>query len=229
MEHGVTTRLVLRAIGAVLALAVAVLLALAATDVLRWRGQPGRASVALDARSEDPGIWQPGTILPVGVSQWLVDAGDDVAFGRGLQRFRKLRNMPSNAGAESGGAFQASQVEIAETELALERLAQQPLPRRIRSRAQELSAIALFEHLTGGQSSLSSQAAPLEQTQLALARAIRTDPENDAAKADLEQLFRLYAQVLHVSPEEIRLHPNKAGPRSGGGGSPGTLFGGGGY
>jgi hypothetical protein len=229
MEHGVTTRLVLRAIGAFLAVAVAVVLALAATDVLRWRGQSARASVALDRRSEDPNIWRPGTILPVGLSEWLVDAGDDVAFGHGLQRFRELRAIPSNAGASSGGAFQASQVEIAEAQLALERLAQQPLPRRLRSRAQELAAIALFEHLTTGQSSLSSQAAPLEQTQLALSKAIRTDPGNDAAKADLEQLFRLYAQVLHVSPEELRLHPNKAGPRSGGGGSPGVLFGGGGY
>jgi hypothetical protein len=229
MEHDVTLRLALRGIAAVVALAAAVLLVLAAVDVLQWRGQTQRASVALDLRSEDPGIWEPGTILPVGVSEWLLDTGDDVAFGRGLQSFRTLRRMPSNAGAASGGAFQASQVAIAQIELQLERLAQRPLPRTIRSRAQELSAIALFEHLITGTSSLSSQTAPLEQTQLALARAIRTDPANDAAKADLEQLFRLYAQVLHVSPEELRLHPNKTGSKSGAGGSPGTLLGGGGY
>jgi hypothetical protein len=229
MEHGVTLRLALRGLAAVVALAVAVLLVLAAVDVLKWRGQTQRAGIALDARSEDPAIWEPGTILPAGVSEWLVGAGDDVAFGRGLQQFRTLRRIPSNAGAASGGAYQANQVAIAETQLALERLAQRPLPRTLRSRAQELSAIAQFEHLIIGTSSLSSQTAPLEQTQLALAQAIRTDPENDAAKADLEQLFRLYAQVLHVEPEELRLHPNKTGSKSGAGGSAGTLLGGGGY
>ncbi len=224
-----TVRLALRGIAAVVALAAAVLLVLAAVDVLAWRGQSDRAGLALDARSDDPHIWQPGTVLPVGVSEWLVGASDDVAFGRGLQRFQALRRIPSNAGAASGGAYQANQVAIAETQLALEKLAQKPLPRRLRSRAQELSAIAQFEHLITGTSSLSSQTAPLEQTQLALARAIRTDPENDAAKADLEQLFRLYAQVLHVAPEELRLHPNKTGSKTGAGGSPGNLLGGGGY
>jgi hypothetical protein len=229
MEHGVTVRLALRGITAVVTLAATVLLVLAAIDVLGWRGQTQRASVALDRRSNDPDIWRPGTILPTGLSEWLVGAEDDVAFGRGLQEFRTLRRIPSNAGAASGGAYQANQVAIAETQLALERLAQRPLPRTLRSRAQELSAIAQFEHLITGTSSLSSQTAPLEQTQLALARAIRTDPGNDAAKADLEQLFRLYAQVLHVSPEELRLHPNKTGSKSGAGGSSGTLLGGGGY
>ena len=224
-----TPRLWLRAVAAVVAVAAAVLLALTATDVLRWRGQMARASVALDARSNDPRIWTPQTVLPMGLSAWLLAADDDVAFGRGLQRFRVLHNMPSNAGASSGGAFQASQVAIANTELALERLAQRPLPRKLRSRAQQLAAIALFQHLLSGTSSLSSQTAPLEQTQQALARAIRTDPTNDAAKVDLEQLFQLYSQVLHITPEELRLHPNKANARSRGGGSPGATFGGGGY
>jgi len=229
MEHRMTVRLVLRGIAAVVALAAAVLLTLAAIDVLGWRGQTQRASVALDKHSNDRAIWRPGTILPTGLSEWLVGTGDDVAFGRGIQEFRTLRRIPNNAGAASGGAYQANQVAIAETQLALERLAERPLPRKLRSRAQELSAIAQFEHLVTGTSSLSSQTAPLEQTQLALARAIRTDPTNDAAKSDLEQLFRLYAQVLHVSPEELRLHPNKTGSKSGAGGTSGTLVGGGGY
>jgi hypothetical protein len=228
MEHLVTPRLASRAVAAVVALGLAVVLALTAADVLSWRGQTARASVALDSRSYDPRIWEPDTLMPVGLSRWLVGTGDEVAFGRGVQRFRLLRSIPSNAGGSSGGAFQANQVRLAETSLELERLAQRPLPRKLRSRAQQLAAIALFEHLLSGSTSLTSQVAPLEQTQQALARAIRTDPDNDAAKIDLEQLFQLYAQVLHVEPEDLRLHPNKAGPKSRGG-SPGTLFGGGGY
>ena len=223
-----TPRLALRALPAIAVFGIAVVLALTAADVLSWRGQTARASVALDKRTYDPHIWQPDTLMPVGLSRWLVAAEDEVAFGRGLQRFRLLRSIPSNAGASSGGAFQANQVRIAETELALERLAQRPLPRKLRSRAQQLAAIALFEHLLSGTNSLSSQVAPLEQTQQALAHAIRIDPDNDAAKIDLEQLFQLYAQVLHVEPEELRLHPNEAGPKSRGG-SPAALFGGGGY
>ena len=68
MEHGVTVRLALRGIAAVVALAAAVLLVLAAVDVLAWRGQTQRAGVALDERSNDPHIWRPGTILPTGLS-----------------------------------------------------------------------------------------------------------------------------------------------------------------
>jgi hypothetical protein len=228
MGQRMTTRLILRAVGAVVALGLAVVLALTATDVLSWRGQPARASVALDRRTYDPAIWEPDTLMPVGLSRWLVGTDDDVAFARGVQRFRLLRSIPSNAGASGGTGFRANQVRIAETSLSLERLAEEPLPAQLRSRAQQLSAIALFEHLLSGSSSLSSQTAPLEQTQQALAKAIHTDPDNDAAKIDLEQLFQLYAQVLHVEPEDLRLHPNKAGPKSRGG-SPGTLFGGGGY
>ena len=228
MGRGVTARLALRAVAAVAALGLAVVLALAGADVLGWRGQTGRASVALDRRSHDPGIWEPDTVLPTSLSRWLVGADDEVEFGRGVQRFRLLRSMGSNRSRSSGDTFRANQVRIAETSLALERLARRPLPPKLRSRAQQLAAIALFEHLLSGSSSLSSQVAPLEQTQQALARAIRIDPDNDAAKIDLEQLFQLYAQVLHIEPEDLRLHPNKAGPSSRGG-SPGTLFGGGGY
>ena len=87
-----TLRLALRAVAGLAAVALAVVLALAATDVLRWRGQTARASVELDARSYDPHIWAPRTVLPVGLSEWLLGTGDDVAFGRGLQLFRLLRS-----------------------------------------------------------------------------------------------------------------------------------------
>jgi hypothetical protein len=228
MERRVTPRLAARAAAAAVVLALGIVLALTAADVLSWRGQTARASVALDRRSYKPGIWEPQTVLPVALSRWLVAADDEVAFGRGVQRFRMLRSISSTAGASSSGAFQASQVRIAQTELALERLAQRPLPPKLRSRAQQLAAIALFEHLISGTNSLSSQVAPLDQTSQALARAIRTDTTNDAAKIDLEQLYQLYARVLNVEPEELRLHPNKASSKSRGG-SPGVLFGGGGY
>lgn len=222
-----TPRLALRGLVAALLLAAAIVLALTAADVLSWRGQTERASIALDRNDFDPGIWEPSTLMPVGLSRWLVGADDEVEFGRGLQQYRLLNNLPFDAGAQSGGAFQASQVRVAQTELALERLARRPLPRSLRSRAQQLAAIALFGHLLSGPTT-SSQAAPLEQAQQSLAKAIRIDPGNDAAKTDLEQLFQLYAQALNISPEEFRLHPNKASSKSRGG-SPASLFGGGGY
>ena len=215
-------RLGLRAAAAALAVAVAVLLALLAVDVLEWRGQAEHASVAFQSSPRDTGIWEPSTILPVWVSERLVGTEDDVAFDRGLQRFWVLRHLSTTAGSASGAAFQASQVKTAQTQLSIERLARRSLPRTLRSRAYQLAAIVLFQFAA-------PTSAPFQRTEEEFAQAIRTDRANDTAKTNLERLLWLYSQVQHVTPEQLRLHPNQSSQRSPGGGSPGVLFGEGGY
>jgi hypothetical protein len=221
-----TLRLGLQTAAAVAALAVAVLLVLLGVDVVGWDGQAGRASVAFQSSPQDPGIWEPSTILPVGISERLLGADDDVAFDRGLQRYWVLRHQPTNVGSSGGAAFEASQVRTAQTELAIERLTRRSLPRSLRSRAQELAAIVLFQSTFTASSAASS---PFDRTREEFSDAIRTDRANDSAKTNLERLLWLYTQVLHVTPEQLRLHPNQQSQRSPGGGSPGVTFGQGGY
>jgi hypothetical protein len=215
-------RLGLQTAAAVLAVAVAVLLGLLAADVLSWRGQAERASIAFQSSPADRGIWEPSTILPTGASEWLLGADDEVTFERGLQQFWVLRHMPTNAGSSGGAAFEASQVRVAQTELSVERLTRRSMPHTFRSRAAELAAIVLFQFSTP-----SSQ--PFDRTQSEFAQAIRTDRANDSAKSNLERLLWLYSQAIHVTPEQLRLHPNQASRKAPGGGSPGVLFGEGGY
>jgi hypothetical protein len=222
----VSVQLALRAAGAAVAVAVAVLLVLLAADVLHWQGQGARASVAFQQSPRDTGIWEPSTILPVGISERLLGTDDDVTFDRGLQTFWVLRHQPFNVGSSGGASFEASQARIAQTELAIERLARRSLPRTLRSRAEELAAIVLFQ---GTFTASSSSSSPFEPTRAEFAKAIRTDRANDTAKSNLERLLWDYSEVLHVTPEQLRLKPNSAGPKSSGGGSPGALFGEGGY
>jgi hypothetical protein len=67
--------------------AVAVLLTLTGFDVLRWRGQFEHGQVALEARSADPTVWEPETVLPHGVSKWVLGAGEQVSYARAVQQY----------------------------------------------------------------------------------------------------------------------------------------------
>ena len=70
---------------------VGIVSAFAARDVLAWRGQTAHADVAIASFSPDLSVWRPHTWLPAGASEWLVGAGDDVAFGQALQHFQVFR------------------------------------------------------------------------------------------------------------------------------------------
>src|SRR5712691_10752760 len=92
MEPVVTRRaIVIRAVAAAFLAFMGVVSALAARDVLAWRGQTAHADVAIESFSPDLGVWRPHTWLPAGASQWLVGAGNDVEFGQALQHFQVFR------------------------------------------------------------------------------------------------------------------------------------------
>ena len=92
MEPVVTTRaIVIRTSVAAFLACVGIVSAFAARDVLAWRGQTAHADVAIASFSPDLSVWRPHTWLPAGASEWLVGAGDDVAFGQALQHFQVFR------------------------------------------------------------------------------------------------------------------------------------------
>ncbi len=224
-------QLALRVGGALVLVAVAVVLGLAAHDVLAWRGQTQRANVAVARFSASSGIWEPGTWLPVGVSRTLLATGDDVRFGRALQRLQTLRGRPC-VGATPSPVFNLNQpqtpcsnfdpprTELANLELAFDNIARSTPSRGVRSRAQELHALTVFQQLV-----LQGQTAEIDALVEAidgLQHAVRTDPTNAEAAYDLEALLDLYRPIAVEQASQLPYHRGKRGDTGAAGGSPGA-------
>jgi hypothetical protein len=214
--------LVVRAAVAVALLGCAVILALAGTDVLRWRSADAKARIGLAVGSSGPKIFEPSTLLPVGVSRWLLSAGDDVAFGRALQRWSVVKYQPF------GGP--AARAAVGRAELALERLSESHgLSKAARADAILLHGIVLLEEL-GAQASTSTMESVVDRTAAEFRRAIAVDPSNVYAKYDLEVLLRSLPPASQFAPGG-GTPPLKGGTKGvrGGAGSGGTGNGGGGF
>jgi hypothetical protein len=232
MEPVVSRRsIVIRAAAAALLACIGVLSALAARDVLAWRGQTAHADVAVASFSPDLGAWRPHTWLPAGASQWLVGAGDEVEFGRALQRFQVFR------GRQQSGLFAINGVnsdytklarrtlELAKLEFTFDQIAHSSRRADVRSRAQQLHAILLFQHLVLQGSEAKST---LARTIVDMQKAVRSDPTNATAKYDLEGLLYLYNPLSNGDPPEL-VRRKSNGPDSGAGGSPGASQNAGGF
>ena len=232
MESRVSRRaLVIRAAAAAFLVWIGVLSTLAARDVLTWRHQTAHADVAIASFSPDLGVWRPYTWLPAGVSQWLVGAGDDVEFGQTLQRFQLFR------GHQQWGLFVLNvsagptelahrTLELAQLEFKLDQIARSSRSAELRSRARQLHGILLFQHLI---LQAGDAKTTLERTIADFTEAVRLDPGNATAKYDLEGLLYLYKPLSNGEPPPLKRQTATTGPDSGGGGSPGSSAGAGGF
>src|SRR3954451_8212057 len=184
MDGAVSRReVIVRALATCALAGVGAVLALAGRDVLAWRGQTQKAEIAVARFSSDLGVWQPDTWLPTGVSRALLGTGDDVAFGRALQRFQVLRrDGEQSLGANNG-------IDLANVELTLDQIARSHDRADVRGRAQQLHAILLFHQLL--LQGLDAKTV-LERSIPDMQRAVRIDPSNATAKYDLEALLYLY-------------------------------------
>jgi hypothetical protein len=206
--------------------------AVAARDVLAWRGQTAHADVAISSHSPDLGVWRPHTWLPAGVSEWLVGTGDDVEFGQALQHFQVFRGdrqwglFVANGGNSDPSMFAHRTLELAQLEFQFEHLARSSRTAALRSRARQLHGILLFQHLIlqGGDAKTT-----LERTIADFTEAVRLDPENATAKYDLEGLLYLYRPLSNGEPPPLKNRQSNTGPNAGGGGSPGSGGGAGGF
>jgi hypothetical protein len=227
VEDGVSRlQIALRSAGALVLVGITVVLALAARDVLAWRGQTQRANIAVARFSRDPGIWEPGTWLPATVSRTLLGTSDDVRLGRALQRLQILRGPIRCPGIStftlsiSCGTFDPSRVELASLELAFDDLARGAPNRSVRSRAQELHALTLFQQLVlQGQN---AQVDALTEAIDGLQHAVRTDPGNAEAAYNLEALLDLYRPIAVEQASELPHHRGNRGDTGAAGGSPGA-------
>jgi hypothetical protein len=201
--------------------AVAVALALIGRDVLAWRDQTDKAGIAVAASSADFGVWEPSTVLPTGVSRWLLGASDDVHFGRALQRFQLLRTGGGNAFFR-----QNRRAELAQAELDLDQIAATAKTARTRSLARTLHGILLYGQLR-------TQTDPLtvfRRVSEEFRKAIHADPSNAAAKYDLNAILGVFTPIaVAASQGDVPEKGASPGSHTGAGGSAGNVTGGGGF
>lgn len=215
-------RLIVHGAIATILLGLAVMLALAAADVLAWRGQAAASRVALSTGSSDPNAFEPDTILPTGVSRWLLAADDDVEFDRALQQWSQVSGAPFRGTAAASG--------LARAELTLDQLARRPgLSAEARSDARLLHSILLFEELSGQANTLTMGSA-IARAVKEMKESLKFDPGNSFAKYDIERMLRLLAPLGGPVPQpgEIPLKGSSSGVK-GGGGSGGQMASGGGF
>jgi hypothetical protein len=77
----------LPAIGALVLLALAVLLVLFALDVRTWQGTVQRDDLRFRSLPGTPGLWRPSTILPGDPAGLVLSAGDTTVWRNALQAF----------------------------------------------------------------------------------------------------------------------------------------------
>lgn len=198
---------------------VAVVLGLIGLDVLHWRGQFERGQVALAARSTDPAVWEPDTVLPRGLSRAVLGAGEGVAYARAVQQYELARRS-------RGLGFLQNPI-LPRAQQSLLGFGQGDHPASDRSHALTMYAVLLY----GGMSAQDiSVVVMLERTIEQFRKAIELDLDNDAAKYDLERMLRL-AQATFTGGVPGVQPPAQKGKRGqrAAGGSPGTAIPGGGF
>jgi hypothetical protein len=206
-----------RTVLALVLLGLAVFLGLTGFDVLRWRGQLDRGEVALAARSADPTIWEPHTVLPRAVSRSVLGAGEGVAYARAVQHYELARRS-------RGPGFLQNPV-LPKAQFALLRFGQGDRPASDRSHALTMYGVLLYGGLAAQDLSV---VVVLDRTIDQFRKAIELDPDNAAAKYDLEHMLRL---VQATGGGESVGPPPKRSPRGQrtGAGSPGSALSGGGF
>jgi hypothetical protein len=205
-----------RSVAALALVVLALLLAVAGRDVLAWSGQTERANVAVARFSRDPSVWQPGTWLPGVVSRSLLGAGDDLQFGRALQRLQVLRGR----GREQ--LFVPSAVKLARLELLFDDIARRSGRAVVRSRARQIHALVLVQQLMLQGGAGDTVALTLERAISDLQTAVQLDQTNTDAQVDLEELLALYKPIALERAGELARRSARYGNEGGGGGSPGA-------
>jgi hypothetical protein len=172
-----TRRRLLLCIGAALCLSVGTLTALLASDLRAWQ----TALLASNARAVgDPssGVPLPDQILPFHLARSLLGLDDDLALRRALVLVRRgYTGIPSSDQSTAGSQARA------QAETALDRVIQAGGGRRrAAATANLLGALAFVDSLAGaGQATK-----PVERSIVEFQNAIRLDPGNEEAKANLE-------------------------------------------
>jgi hypothetical protein len=163
--------------GAAVCAAISVLLALVAADVLRWRDVMEQNDLA--AAGAAPAAWTHDETLPFGIARSLLGVDDDI-------KFRVAADLYNHAGA---GILDDLDVEGANARLraeaALARLMRDRSDAKRASRAATMLGVLQFRDALAPDS-----ATPIDRAAGTFEEAVRLDPANDQARANLELVVR---------------------------------------
>jgi hypothetical protein len=221
--RGAPQRRSVRLTAAVLALSIAVLAALLAHDVRSWRNTLRNDAMTYAISPTAPVQFTAPTYLPAGVSARLLAVNRDRRWLSALRFFARADALDPNLASRPGG-----QDLLHTTERALTLAAQDPNPARA-AQAYSLLAPVL---LTDSRASFTGDLTPYLVAITAMQNAVRVDPGNEQAAANLELLLRQFrTDVKRRTP----LPANNQGPKKRRGvvgrgkGLPPTISGGGDY
>ncbi len=167
---------------------LAVLAALLAADLRAWPAAL-RSGDRRYATSPEAARWQASTVLP-GVSGALLSVADDVAARRAIRLFRLTYGVHGTLDTAQQRQGARAQAELALSDVARSRYAARA------AQASDLLGILAFGDVATGGGTNESQA---ERAISSFVNAIRIDPNDAAAKDNLELVLRLF-QAHGVRP-----------------------------
>jgi hypothetical protein len=202
-----------RLVVAAAAAAVAILLSFFSADLRTWRDAMRAGDLAYAAGTRTAPQWNASTILPSRLSRRLLAVDDDRALREAVVAFRRV-------GRTGGGESVIPRRRVrAAAETQLVDIATNGSPEQA-SQASNLLGVLTFADATSGRRA----ATPVERTVAAFQEAIRLDPRNDDAKANLELVLRLLqARGQRIGPNPAP-GPRGSGRHGAGTGSPGRGY-----
>jgi hypothetical protein len=198
---------------AVALLGLAALLALLAVDVRAWQGRFTRDDLRFRAHQSHLGLWRSPAVLPDDPARSLLGVDDALSYRRGLELF-----WFSRVGVSTGGQPDLAAERVVAEER-LQALLENGATREERSNAANLLGLMT---VTAPAADTPTELEGLQRARVYFTQAIREDPSNYAAKANLELLLRI------GNPGKIRIDQDARGG-FGAGGSSGVGHIGGGY
>jgi hypothetical protein len=196
----VNRRLVLLGAGAAVCLAASVLLALLAADVRTWqRTLRGDDLAATGASSSAQ--WHAQTTLPFDAARRVLAFDDDLAFRRAVALFRQAQ-APAQIDRTAPADVRVS------AQVVLARIVHSDADRRRASAAANLLGVLALVDATSG---ATGSATPIERSIFELQEAVRLDPDNEQAKANLELVYQVASGQATVRGGSGRT----GGPRTG--------------
>jgi len=200
---------------AVIALAVAVLAALFASDLRSWQNGV-RAGDVRYTQDHATATWHASTFLPAGLSRDLLGLKGQLAFRRAARQFAIVRYLGN--GVDNG--YSESQRRAA-LELALTNL----------SGGADHQRDSIIDNMLGilayrdSQQSGPSAPAPIDRSVNDFEAAVELDPSNEDAKYNLEWLRRKLApNGTRGGGTNSQAGPAKTGKKGAGGGVPGRGY-----
>ena len=188
-------RRALLVLAAVLCLAAAAVSALLATDVGAWHSAFRTSDAEAAADPAAATVPAAGELLPFHLARSLLGLGDDLAFRRALLLFRSgYTGIPSHDQSTAGTEARA------EAEAALERLVRTEGDGARTSQAANLLGVLELVDAAAG----SGQGGSVDQAIVELQNAVRLDPGDGDAKANLEL-------ALGLAPPDSPFRSNRRG------------------